>query len=233
MQSAEVDRIVDRYKRRTHVKYDVASPSVYMIRQEKQRALLRWIRKCNIAPICSKRVLEIGCGSGDNLLEFLQLGFRAANLSGNELLPDRFAAARERLPSGVGLFPGDALQLHFPKGSFDIVLQSTVFSSILDRDFQYQLAQEMWRWSAPGGGILWYDFIYNNPRNPDVAGIPLRRIRALFPKGRVRYWRVTLAPPLSRLVTQINPALYTLFNALPPLRTHVLCWIEKTIDDLT
>jgi hypothetical protein len=32
---------------------------------------------------------------------------------------------------------------------------------------------------------------------------------------------------LSRMVTKIHPGLYTLFNVLPVLRTHVLCWISK------
>jgi hypothetical protein len=38
---------------------------------------------------------------------------------------------------------------------------------------------------------------------------------------------VTLAPPLARAVTRIHPGLYRWFNALPPLRTHVLAWIAK------
>jgi hypothetical protein len=39
--------------------------------------------------------------------------------------------------------------------------------------------------------------------------------------------RVTLAPPLARPLARVHPALYTLFNALPPLRTHVLAWLAK------
>jgi hypothetical protein len=40
--------------------------------------------------------------------------------------------------------------------------------------------------------------------------------------------RVTLAPPLARTVTRVHPALYGWFNALPILRTHVLCWLGKS-----
>ena len=67
--------------------------------------------------------------------------------------------------------------------------------------------------------MLWYDFTVDNPRNPDVRGVPLARLRALFPQGRMRYRRVTLAPPLARAVTRIHPGLYRWFNALPLLRT--------------
>ena len=43
----------------------------------------------------------------------------------------------------------------------------------------------------------------------------------------MRHSRLTLAPPLARLVCRVHPALYTMFNALPVLRTHVLAWLEK------
>lgn len=77
------------------------------------------------------------------------------------------------------------------------------------------------------GGVLWYDFIYNKKENPHVRGVPVYVIRELFPEGRVRFWRLTLAPPIARFVTQIWPGLYTVFSMIPLLRTHVLCWIQK------
>jgi hypothetical protein len=85
----------------------------------------------------------------------------------------------------------------------------------------------MWTLTKPGGGVLWYDFNYNNPQNPDVRGVPLKRIRELFPQGKIDSWRITLAPPISRRVTRIHPALYTVFKLFPFLRTHRLCWIQK------
>ena len=85
----------------------------------------------------------------------------------------------------------------------------------------------MWRWVAPGGGVLWYDFVVDNPRNPDVRGVPLARVRQLFPQARVVSRKVTLAPPIARLLCRLHPGLYPLANALPLLRTHVLVWLEK------
>jgi hypothetical protein len=73
--------------------------------------------------------------------------------------------------------------------------------------------------------VLWSDFTYNNPNNPDVRGVPVNRIRELFPNGKLMVRRVTLAPPIARRVCRIHPALYSLFNVFPFLRTHVLCWI--------
>jgi SAM-dependent methyltransferase len=202
-------------------------PDVWQTLQERQRALLALFARIGWNDLSGKRLLEVGCGGGANLLELLRLGFAPEHLAGAELLPERHAQARRALPEAVALHVGDALQLDLPAASQDAVFVSTVFSSLLDDDFQQRLADAMWRWAAPGGGVLWYDFTVDNPRNRDVRGVPLVRVRELFPHGELQASRITLAPPLARAVTRVHPALYTLFNAIPPLRTHVLAWIAK------
>ena len=196
--------------------------------QERQRAMLRlFASQPGLRDVSTLRLLEVGCGSGGNLLELLRMGFAPEHLSGVELLPERFAQARQALPAAVMLHSGDALQMVQAPQSFDIVFVATVFSSLLDDNFQQRLADTMWSWVQPGGGVLWYDFTVNNPRNADVRGVPLARIRRLFPQACMHTRRITLAPPIARAVTRIHPALYTLFNVVPMLRTHVLCWLAK------
>lgn len=229
--SAELDAIRERYQRRqaTSVdrRYHMLNPAVWQSVQERQRAMLRLLARELSDDLSRLRLAEVGCGSGGNLLELLRFGFDATNLCGIELLEDRFLQARHALPVGLKLALGDASEAELPVESFDIVLQSTVFSSVLEDAFQQRLAEAMWRWVKPGGGVLWYDFTVNNPRNPDVRGVPLKRVQALFPDGRVHAQRITLAPPIARRVTRIHPSLYTLLNAIPLLRTHVLAWIVK------
>ena len=224
----EAQAVAQRYARRVaSERYSFLNPDVWQSVQERQRAMLKLFVGLGWGELSTRRVLEVGCGSGGNLLELLRLGFAPRNLAGIELLPDRFAQAMQALPSGVTLMQGDASLVKLPDESEDIVLQSTVFSSLLDAPFQWRLAQTMWRWVRPGGGVLWYDFTVDNPRNLDVRGVPVARIRELFPDGRVQYQRVTLAPPLARRVCALHPSLYPVFNVLPLLRTHVLAWIEK------
>jgi SAM-dependent methyltransferase len=228
----EADRVRERYAARSDREeisalYDPLLPSVYLAVQEKERALVRWIKLAGIAPVHERRVLEVGCGGGGNLLQLIQLGFRPENLIGNELLEERAKSARHRLPEATDVIEGDATQIDIAPQSQDVVYQSTVFTSLLDDAFQQTLADRMWSWVRPGGGVLWYDFIYDNPRNPDVRGVPLDRVRALFPHGEVSAQKLTLAAPISRRVTRIHPSLYGLFNMTPILRTHVLCWIRK------
>ena len=226
----EIEKIAERYERRKAVvggRYARFNPEVIAGTQERQRALVSLLKTQGIAELAGLDVLEIGCGSGSNLLELLLFGAKPENLVGNELLPERVEQARHMLPQGVRLFPGDASALPFEEASFDIVYQSTVFSSILDDALQCRIAEAMWRWVRPGGGVLWYDFTFNNPSNPDVRGVPLKRVRELFPQGRLSVRRVTLAPPISRRIVQVHPVMYAVFNALPLLRTHILCFLQK------
>lgn len=226
--SREPDRVAERYARRqVGDRYSMLRPEVWQTVHERQRAMLTLFARHGVRELPALRVLEVGCGQGGNLLELLRLGFRPEHLSGIELLPDRVAEARRCLPAALTLHEGDALQAPIAEASQDVVFVATVFSSLLDDAFQQRLADAMWRWVKPGGAVLWYDFTVDNPRNPDVRGVPLARVRALFPQGRIDRLRVTLAPPIARAVAPLHPALYTLFNTLPALRTHVLAWIAK------
>ena len=224
----EASEIVARYHRRTkHGLYNPLRPEVYLAAQERHRRIAQGLVRHFGMDVGGLRALEVGCGAGGNLLELIALGFRPEHLIGNDLLPERIAVARERLPAAVTLLPGDALALDVAPGSLDIVYQSTVFSSILDAGFRAALAQRMWEWLRPGGAVLWYDFAFDNPANRDVRGVKPAEIRRLFPRGTVHARSVTLAPPIARQLAPVHPILYTLANAITLLRTHRLCWIIK------
>ncbi len=225
----EVDAVAGRYARRlpADARYSLLRTDVLHTVHERQRAMCRLFARHGVADPAALNLLEVGCGTGGNLLELLRMGFRSEHLQGAELLPDRLEQARAVLPASLILHSGDATVLALPECAFDLVFVSTVFSSLLSDAFQQRLAETMWRWVRPGGAVLWYDFTVNNPANPDVRGVPLRRIRELFPDGRLSFERVTLAPPIARRVVRLHPAFYTVFNAVPLLRTHVLAWIEK------
>lgn len=225
----EARAVAERYARRVDTGlYSPLRPEVWQQQQERQRALIGLLARHAPRPLAELDILEVGCGGGDNLLELLRLGADPARLVGNELLPERAAAARRRLPAASSVHEGDALGAPFAEARFDLVLQYTVFSSLLDDGFQQRLAAAMWRWLKPGGAVVWYDFTVDNPRNRDVRGVPLARVRTLFPGAAIDARRVTLAPPIGRAVVKLHPSLWRAFNSLPPLRTHLLAWIGKT-----
>jgi len=226
--SDEALRIRDRYARRADpvAAYRMVDPAIYMRVQERERAILRLLGQIS-TPLSALTVLEVGCGDGGNLLELIRMGADPANLAGIELIPARVDAARHRLPAATAVVAGDATEVAPPAAAFDIVYQSTVFSSILDATTRQRLAARMWALTRPGGAVLWYDFAVDNPRNPDVRGVRDAELRVLFPAARIRRTRVTLAPPIARLVTRVHPSLYAIAAAIPWLRTHRICWIQK------
>jgi ubiquinone/menaquinone biosynthesis C-methylase UbiE len=224
--SDEIRQIQERYAKRRG-RYDPWTPWVYLTRQGIERSVVATLERAGMFPPGNRSVLDLGCGMGNMLLFFLQLGFSAERLYGIDLIGDRVALARRRLPAAVRLETAEASQFNGPDATFDVVFQSMVFSSVLDRDLRFSIAANMWRMTRPGGGVLWYDFTWNNPSNPDVKGVSVAEIRELFPEGRPTFSRVTLAPPLARMVAGISPALYGFLSLAPILRTHVVAWIGK------
>jgi SAM-dependent methyltransferase len=220
----ETVSIIDRYSRRYDGgRYSLLAPDMLYAVQERQRLLARWLRRCQL-DVHRLTVLEVGCGSGAILLEWLRFGIRPEHLCGIELQATLANGARRRLPASLTVITGDASQVDIMPESRDLVCQFTVFSSLLEDRSQEELAVAMWRWVKPGGAIVWYDFVYDNPWNGDVRGVPVRRIRTLFPESQITWRRVTLAPVLAR---RLPPALYSAVNVIPWLRTHVFAWIAK------
>jgi SAM-dependent methyltransferase len=228
----EAEKIRAQYDRRKTLAsadlYNPLKPANVFVRQEKERAICRFIgRWLDGRSLSELSIMEIGCGSGTNLLQMIGLGATPAKIIANELLEERLAATKINLPHSVKILEGDASKLNIPKNSLDIVVQSTVFSSILNKNFAQDLAQEIFSWVKPGGAILWYDFVYNNPNNKDVRGISLTEIQTLFPNSKLHFKRVTLAPPIARRLGFTTPILYPILNILPFLRTHMVCMIYK------
>lgn len=222
----ETVRIAERYARRTKV-YEPLASWVLHTSGERERAYALALRNHFGVDVSTLKLLEIGSGHGGNLMYFSRLGFAPENLSGIELLAERVEAAKHRLPLATTILHGDASRLPFEDESQDVVFQSLVFSSILDDELTRAVADEMWRVTKRGGMILWYDFVYSNPKNPDVRGVSRRAIRTLFPDAKIRFSRVTLAPPLSRILCRVSDSLYFFGNLFPFLRTHVIARISR------
>jgi SAM-dependent methyltransferase len=93
------------------------------------------------------RVLDVGCGAGAALLPASRVAERAVGI---ELSPAMAARAREAVP-GAEVVVGDASQLPFADGEFDVVLSSfTVF-------FMPDPTAALREWArvlAPGGRIV-------------------------------------------------------------------------------
>jgi hypothetical protein len=106
-------------------------------------------------------------------------------------------------------------------------MQFTVFTSVLQKGIKKDIAKEMLLVLKKEGIVIWYDFRYNNPRNPDVKGIKKKEIIDLFPNCKFNFNRVTLAPPIVRFIAPRSWLLCYLFEKLSFLCTHYLIIIRK------
>jgi SAM-dependent methyltransferase len=203
------------------------NPGHLFMVQERERAVLQLLERNGFGRLDSTQVIEIGCGGRTWLRDFVKWGARPDHLTGVDLLPDRIAEARRTCPPGVTLLCANAAALEFADASFDIVLQATMFTSILDAALRRAVAAEMMRLVRPDGLMLWYDYHVDNPRNRDVRGVPKREIVELFPGCGIELRRVTLAPPIARAVAPYAHWACHLLQAVPLLRTHYLGVIRK------
>ena len=228
---SETERIARAYEELLGARasrWDLSNPGNRAILAERRRATVRLLDRQGWLPLGERRVLDVGAGGGAELASFRELGAAEANLAGIDLLPARVAAAHAAFPA-ISFRAGNAEHLDFADGSFDVVLAFTLFSSILDAAMARNVASEIGRVLRPGGGLLWYDFRYNSPSNPNVRGVRAARVRALFPDLEGPLLGVTLLPPLARRLGPLTSGLYPLFRALPPLRSHLIGLLVKPV----
>jgi len=215
-------------QRRNDDRYAWTTPAYVFTMQGVERRLLATLSHNGITSLEAMRILEIGCGTGYWLREFVKWGAQSQNVVGMDLLAAGVDEARGTCAQGVNLFCGSGAALPLPTASFDLVAQFTVFTSILEPALKRRVAFEMLRVVKPTGLILWYDFFFDNPKNSNVRGIAGREIQQLFPGCSVNLRRVTLAPPLTRRLASRSWLACSLLEAIPLLRTHFLGVIRKS-----
>ncbi len=110
-----------------------------------RRAVLWALLRRGRVPAGGLRVLDAGCGTGHNLLEFGMLG----SATGVDSSPEAIEFCRRRGIEAVREAPIEALP--FEDGSFDLILATDVLEHL--RDDRAAL-RELRRVAAPGGRLL-------------------------------------------------------------------------------
>ena len=222
---SESERLLADYARRDAEvppeRYSPSNPAHLFIRHTVERALVEML-----PPLDSRRVLEVGCGAGQLLADLETLGASRERLAGIDLVPDRVAAARGRLP-GADIREGDGASLPWEDESFDVVLQSMMLSSVLDPGVRTAATKEMARVLAPDGVVVSYDFFVRSPGNRGVRPLSRSELAQLFPGFTMRWRRVTLAPPLVRLLVPRLRPLAAGLQALRVFDTHAMAVLRR------
>jgi SAM-dependent methyltransferase len=230
----EVDRLRDVYRGYAarglgRSKWSADNPGNQAIQRERSFKTHELLERAGFLPLESRRILDVGCGTGEILAGFEPWGARWENLFGIDVIPERVRTARRNFPRMTCQL-ANAESLPFPDGSFDLIAVFTVFTSILDRQMAANVAREITRTLRSGGGVIWYDFRLNNPFNQHVRGMSRKRIQGLFPDFQMSLETISLLPPLARRLGSFTSLLYPRLRAFPFLRTHYLGLLTKPDD---
>lgn len=165
------------------------------------------------------RILDVGCGSGAGLIQFLRLGFRPDQLSGIDISKERIDDARQRLPN-VDFKCQNADSMSYADGEFDVVFESTMFVLLPSGEIARSIAREMIRVTRPGGYLMLVDWRYSRPGSDVYKAMTKKRIADLFEVGSTTSFftreKGALVPPLGRLLSRRAPSLYFIVQALVP-----------------
>jgi ubiquinone/menaquinone biosynthesis C-methylase UbiE len=226
----ERERIVREMARRRAVvdgqRYEAWQPAASLARSSRVRDAAVMLKRAGVFPSTGARALEVGVGRRGWLPDLIAFGVREPDLAAIDLDATHVDLAKAALPA-ADVRVGDASALPFADASFDLVVASTLFTSILSDAMRSSVAREIVRVLRPGGALLWYDFAFDNPMNKNVRGIGRRELKRLFDAlhGDVR--STTLAPPLARAIAPLSWTAATVLEALPVLRTHLIAVLVK------
>lgn len=205
--------------------WTLTNPVVVHLMQERERAVLRGLLHIGIRST-DVRLLDVGCGRGQEFAGYLRLGIPAHQIYGVDLSEHRVRDAQAQGFGHVALASGSALP--FESNSFDLVVQNVMFSSIIDEATRQAVAAEMLRVLRPGGWVLWYDAAQVASKDPHFRGVPKHEVLTMFPDVRWNWQRITTHLGLLRRIDAVfGERGMRVFDLFGLFKTHLLGWGQK------
>jgi ubiquinone/menaquinone biosynthesis C-methylase UbiE len=214
-------RLAADYERITAADYSkrwsLTNPGNREMQVERDVVLSSMIR--DVLPTRPLTILDLGCGTLSVLPASISVDIRV----GLDLLFGRLT----ELPEDTPAVNGDGAHLPFPDAAFDVVVLSTMMTSVPDDTVRRLVAREVERVLRTGGAMLWYDMRMPNPRNSATRAIGRAELRRLFPTltGEIR--SLTVVPMVARRLGRFGPKGYALLRRLPILRSHLAACLTK------
>lgn len=120
----------------------------------------------------AKRMLDVGCGAGNNTLKLLQM-INPLDCDMVDLSQPMLERARHRISAvnkgRVRLFQEDIRTVDLPEGNYDIIMAAMVLHHLRDDQDWEDTFQKLYDLTAPGGSIWIADFVsHENPRMQEI-----------------------------------------------------------------
>jgi SAM-dependent methyltransferase len=119
-----------------------------------------------LGPGRGRRALDLGCGEGRHTIFLAGRGFQVTAVDLEPLALARARAEARRAGITARFVPGNALDLPFPDGSFDLVLDYGCFHHVVTRDWG-RYRRGLSRVLAPGGHLVLSVFSTKFRHHPD------------------------------------------------------------------
>lgn len=224
----ELDRLKSVYKDRESInnRYNPVLPENYYIVSSREKIFIKSLLNNFGTDFSDLKVLDLGFGSGNDIFTLIKAGFKSKNISGVEVIEERFNRLKQLLPD-TNLKLNSGFNIPFEDNSFDLIIQSTVFSSVLNPDSRKQLADEMIRVLKPNGKIFFYDLKYPNPWNKNVLKIDKKELNFLFNYHHKKSVSVTLNPVIVRKLAKYSIILCEILEQTPVFCSHYYTVITK------
>lgn len=163
---ASTDRIRDRFDREVERFSDLETGQAATMDSPLAMDLIARAAMRSTAPI--RKVLDIGCGAGNNTIKLSQL-ISPFDCDLVDLSLPMLERARDRIGvvnSGrIAIFQGDFREIDLPEEGYDVILAATVLHHLRDdRDWERTFGK-MYRLTAPGGS-LWITDLVSHETEP-------------------------------------------------------------------
>ncbi len=167
--------------------WDIGRPQPAIIRLAETGQITGW-------------VLDIGCGTGENLLYLAERGFVAMGIDGAPTAIEKARAKAKRRGLNAQFEVADALNLSIPTRQFDTVIDSGLFHVFSDED-RARFRDSLGRVIRLGGVYFLMCFSDQQPGDWGPRRVTQAEIRSTFSDG----WRVDDIQP-SAFETNLGPA---------------------------
>jgi len=167
--------------------WDIGRPQPAIIRLAETNQITGW-------------VLDVGCGTGENLLYLAERGFVAMGIDGAPTAIKKARAKAKRRGLNAQFEVADALNLSIPTRQFDTVIDSGLFHVFSDED-RAPFRDSLGRVIRLGGVYFLMCFSDQQPGDWGPRRVTQAEIRSTFSDG----WRVDYIQP-SAFETNVGPA---------------------------